>query len=142
MRRRRVLAVVGSATVAALAGCAAVGANADGSDYDVGTTAVAFEPDRITVGVGDEVVWQNTSSRSHTVTAYESGIPDGARYFASGGYDSERAARTAWRRNLGGKIETGERFSHTFEAAGTYRYFCIPHEQAGMVGSVEVTSDG
>lgn len=143
MRRRRVVAVVGSAGIASLAGCGAVGVGgvgeSDGSGYDVGMTAVAFEPTKLTVGVGDEVVWRNTSSRGHTVTAYESALPEGGRFFASGGYDTEAAAREAWRSDLGGRIGTGERFRHTFRTPGTYPYFCIPHEQGGMVGSVEVT---
>jgi plastocyanin len=71
------------------------------------------------------------------VTAYESGIPDEAAYFASGGYDSEEAAREAWT-NLEGAITSGDTYEHTFEVPGTYHYFCIPHERGGMVGTVTV----
>jgi plastocyanin len=28
---------------------------------------------------------------------------------------------------------------HTFDVPGTYQYFCIPHEMAGMTGTVVVT---
>lgn len=31
-------------------------------------------------------------------------------------------------------------FEYTFETAGTYDYFCIPHKQLGMVGRVVVGS--
>lgn len=137
MRRRRFLAALGAPVAAATAGCAAVGSR--GAEPDVGMTAVAFDPVRLTVGVGDEVVWENTSSRGHTVTAYESALPAGAEFFASGGYGSEAAAREAWRSEIGGRLTTGDTFRHTFETPGTYEYFCIPHEQAGMVGTVEVT---
>jgi plastocyanin len=137
MRRRRLLATLGAAATAGGSGCAALGSR--GSPYDVGMTAVAFDPVRITVGVGEEVVWENTSSRGHTVTAYGAAIPEDAAFFASGGYDSETAAREAWQTEIGGRLGTGDVFRHTFEIPGTYEYFCIPHEQAGMVGTVEVT---
>lgn len=137
MRRRRLLAALGAAAVAPASGCAAVGSR--GAEPDVGMTAVAFDPVRLSVAAGDEVVWENTSSRGHTVTAYESSLPAGADFFASGGYDSEAAAREAWRSEIGGRLTTSDVFRHTFEVPGTYRYFCVPHEQAGMVGAVRVT---
>ncbi|MEF8856466.1 MAG: plastocyanin/azurin family copper-binding protein [Haloplanus sp.] len=136
MRRRRVLATLGSALATGSAGCTAVG-TLGGDDGDVGMTAVAFEPATITVSAGDEVVWYNNSARAHSITAYEDGIPADAAYFATGGFDSERAAREAWD-GMSGSITTGETFSHTFEVSGTYSYFCIPHERAGMVGQVVV----
>ena len=136
MRRRRVLATLGSALAAGSAGCAAIGTTG-GVEGDVGMTAVAFEPATITVDVGDEVVWYNNSARAHSITAYEDGIPEGATYFATGGYDSETTAREAWD-GMSGSITTGEKYRHTFEVAGTYNYFCIPHERGGMVGQVVV----
>jgi plastocyanin len=135
MNRRRFLAAVGTAATASLAGCSSVGGEQTG---DVQMRAVSFSPAEYTVAAGDEVVWHNPSSRSHTVTAYANSIPDGAEYFASGGYDSERAAREAWRDDFSGAVTSGETYSHTFEVAGTYEYVCIPHEQGGMVGRVVV----
>lgn len=135
MRRRRVLATLGSALTVGSAGCSAVGMG--GVDGDVGMTAVAFEPATITVSAGDEVVWYNNSARAHSITAYEDGIPADAAYFATGGYDSESAAREAWD-GMNGAIENGQEYAHTFEVPGTYNYFCIPHERAGMVGQVVV----
>ena len=32
----------------------------------------------------------------------------------------------------------GEKFSTKFETAGTYKYYCEPHQGAGMVGKVVV----
>lgn len=133
--RRRFLVGVGAAGLGALAGCSSVSGS---GDFDVGMTFTAFTPPQVTVSVGDEVVWRNTSSRGHTVTAYEDSIPDGATYFASGGYDTEAAAREAFRTELGGRIDGGDSYSHAFEVPGTYEYVCIPHEQAGMVGTVVV----
>lgn len=135
--RRRALAALGTAAAVGVAGCSGGGGSA-GDDYDVGMTAVAFDPAEITVSVGDTVVWANTSSRGHTVTAYDSGIPDDAQFFASGGYDSTQAARDAFGSELGGLIESGDTWSHTFEVAGEYEYLCIPHEASGMVGTVVV----
>lgn len=135
MERRRFLAAVGTATSASLAGCG--GATGRGDDYDVGMTAAAFRPYELTVSVGEEVVWENTSTRGHTVTAYADGIPDDAEYFASGGYDSEEAAREAWF-DRDGALASGDTYRHTFEVPGRYEYFCVPHEQAGMTGVVVV----
>ena len=137
LSRRRLLAAAGTAAAAGVAGCAGGGGSAQG-DYDVGMTAVAFDPVEITVSVGDTVVWANTSSRGHTVTAYDSGIPDDADFFASGGYDSTAAARDAFGSELGGLIDSGDTWSHTFEVAGEYEYLCIPHEASGMIGTVVV----
>ena len=136
MRRRRVLATLGSALAAGSAGCAAIGTTG-GVEGDVGMTAVAFEPATITVDVGDEVVWYNNSARAHSITAYEAGIPDDADYFATGGYETEEAAREAWD-GMNGALTNGQRYSHTFEVPGTYDYFCVPHEGSGMVGTVVV----
>jgi len=136
MRRRRVIATLGAAFATGGAGCTAVGTLGD-TDGDVGMTAVAFEPATITVDAGEEVVWYNNSARAHSITAYGDGLPDGAEYFATGGYDSEAAAREAWD-GRNGVIETGERYVHTFEVPGTHSYFCIPHERGGMVGQVVV----
>ena len=135
--RRQVLGALGVTGVASLAGCTAL-VTGSGDDFDIGMTANAFNPPEITVSVGETVVWHNTSARGHTVTAYENAIPEEADYFASGGFDGESAAREAWRDGLGGKIDSGESFRHTFEVAGRHDYVCIPHEQAGMVGAVIV----
>jgi plastocyanin len=134
MDRRSFLAGVGAAGAGALAGCASL---ASGEEYDVGMTATAFDPTEVTVSVGESVTWYNNSSRRHTVTAYDDGIPEGAAYFATGGYESEAAAREAWR-DGDGAINSGKRYSHRFEVAGTYDYVCIPHERGGMVGRVVV----
>lgn len=135
MERRRMLSTVGTAVTLSAAGCLGLGPTDD--SYDVGMTAQAFRPDTVTVSVGDEVVWENTSTRAHSVSAYADGIPESAAYFATGGFDSERAAREAWDDNEG-VITNGQQFAHRFETPGTYAYFCIPHETAGMVGSVVV----
>lgn len=135
MDRRGFLARAGVAAGAGLAGCTSVGGLSEG-DFDVGMSQSAFLPQTFEIGVGETVVWGNDSSRPHTVTAYGEEIPPDATYFASGGFDSEQAARDGWPN--AGSIESGETYDHTFEVPGTFGYFCIPHEPAGMVGEIVV----
>ncbi|WP_336036874.1 plastocyanin/azurin family copper-binding protein [Halobacterium yunchengense] len=148
MQRRAFLASGAVAAAASLAGC--IGPSLSKSAYDVGMQSNAFVPDPDVSGtdvptfeasVGDTVVWANSGSRNHTVTAYDDGVPEGADYFASGGFEDEQAAREAWEKSLGdgGILAPGETYEHTFEVAGDYYYFCVPHEDAGMLGKVVVT---
>ena len=104
------------------------------------TDQLVFDPEDITIAPGDTVVWENVGSVGHSVTAYEEQIPDGATYFASGGFDSEQAARDGYPAE--GNIPGGEAYEHTFQTTGTYEYFCIPHETVGMVGTVTVQEGG
>jgi plastocyanin len=103
------------------------------------TDGLVFDPDSLTIAPGDTVVWENVGSVGHSVTAYEENIPSEAEYFASGGFESEEAARSAYPE---GDIPGGESFQHTFEVTGPYEYFCIPHEGAGMIASLEVVEGG
>ena len=94
----------------------------------VGMEAVEFPPATVT---GETVRWDNTSDTVHTVhtvtadveqaaTPASVSLPEGAEPFASG------------------FMQPGDSFSHTFEVAGSYTYFCIPHERAGMIAHVVV----
>lgn len=94
-----------------------------------------FVPDTFEVAVGETVTWENVGSVEHSVTAYENDIPKEVTYFASGGFDSESAARDAY---PDGSIAGEETYEYTFDTAGEYQYFCIPHEQAGMKGTITV----
>ena len=140
--RRRVLAT-SAASLAAIAGCSSPSSDGDGGDSGDGgdvttvemTSDFAFDPDTVEVGVGETVVWENVGGGQHSVTAYEDDIPNDAEYFASGGFDGEEDARGAW---PDGGIEDGDKYENTFQTAGTYEYFCIPHESTGMTGTVEV----
>ena len=140
MDRRAFLATGAGVAAAVLAGCAAGGSG--GGEYDVGMSTDAFRPENITVEVGETVVWRNTSKQGHTVTAYGDQLPDGAEYFASGDADSQSAAEEAWMDDAGGRLGQGETFEHRFETPGEYGYFCIPHEEVGMVGVITVEESG
>ena len=139
MKRRAYLGSLATAATLGTAGCLAGGSDSGGGDYDVGMSSAAFEPTRLEVSVDETVVWRNTNSRAHTVTAYEAQIPEGAEYFASGDYGSEQAARDAFFDSFGGAIGSRETYEHAFSVPGQYDYFCIPHERAGMVGSIVVS---
>lgn len=135
MDRRQYLAGVGALALGGASGCLAAGS---GADYDVGMTAEAFDPVELTVATGERVRWRNTSARAHTVTAYGDLLPSGAAYFASGGFETEAAAREAFWDDMGGALETEATYERAFEQPGTYDYLCVPHEKAGMVGRVVV----
>lgn len=109
----------------------------DGADHIVDMRAVAFEPAELTVKVGDTVAWAHRAGEAHNVVAYEDAIPEGAGYWASGGFESQSAAETGWESG-DGAVQSGQSYTHTFEAAGTHEYYCVPHEMAGMKGEVVV----
>jgi plastocyanin len=82
--------------------------------------ALTFSPSSVTIHVGDTVQWTWASS-GHSSTSGTPGHPDGL-------WDS-------------GVQNVGFVFSHTFDTAGTFAYYCTPHGLCcGMVGSVMVTA--
>ncbi len=141
-RRQLVRSTVGVATAGAV-GRAEAQETADdaGRRHTVAMTdQLVFDPADLTIAPGDVIVWENVGQVGHSVTAYADDIPTEADYFASGGFDSEAAARDAY---VAGRPETGDvgedgTYERRFETEGSYDYFCIPHEAAGMVASVEV----
>lgn len=92
------------------------------------TDELAFAPDKVTIRVGETIRWKNTSAEVHTVTADAKKVisaqhvqlPKGAEPFDSG------------------DMKPGAVFDHTFTVPGHYRYVCLPHEAAGMLGEIEV----
>ncbi|MDY6818679.1 MAG: plastocyanin/azurin family copper-binding protein [Halobacteriales archaeon] len=145
-RRTFLRSAVGGAAIAGATGQASAqetesGGSGGGTTHTVEMTdQLVYDPEEITIAPGDTVVWKNVGSVGHSVTAYEDKIPDGASYWASGGFDSEQAARDAYPQE--GNVPGGESYEHTFETTGTHEYFCIPHESVGMVGSVTVQEGG
>ena len=93
-----------------------------------------FIPEEIVIDVGETIYWRNDGLIGHTITARpgateipeQSSIPDGAEPFDSG------------------MVYNGEYFFRTFEQPGVYRYACLPHLRANMLGSIIVqpTSSG
>ena len=70
-----------------------------------------YVPETITVAAGDEVTWTNADDAPHTATAEE------------GSFDT-------------GDLDRAEEGRVTFDAPGTYSYYCRFH--AFMKGTVEV----
>jgi plastocyanin len=142
MHRRTVLRASGVALVGGLAGCGGSESTdtPTPAETDAGTLVemndgLNFEPAEVTVSVGDTVTWETVGSVAHSVTAYEDELPEDATYFASGGFDSESAARDNYPAE--GSVGADETYENTFETAGEFPYFCIPHE-SGMKGTVVV----
>jgi len=83
-----------------------------------------FVPYEVTINVGEQVTWSNGDTAAHTVTS--GSAVDGP----SGVFDSSL-------------FMAGTTFSHTFEEAGTFTYFCMVHPWMGgivNVGTSEVTT--
>ena len=108
-------------------------AAAGGAAVEVGmTNQLAFTPDSVRITVGETVRWANGSDVMHTVTADPERavqasnvrLPEGASTFDSG------------------NLAPGEVFEYTFTVPGRYDYVCVPHELAGMVGTVIVEEEG
>ncbi|MFP5351693.1 MAG: plastocyanin/azurin family copper-binding protein [Actinomycetota bacterium] len=122
--------------VLAIAAAAALGAcSGDAAPTVEMTSGQRFTPGEITISAGDEIVFTNTSGEAHSVTAYSDGFPEGAEYFSSGGFATESEARDNITQTL---VKAGDSFELALTEPGTYRYFCIPHEEAGMVGRIVV----
>jgi plastocyanin len=98
-----------------------------GSSVDM-NDRLTFEPKEIEVAVGEEVTWRNVGRVGHTVTADKSKAADPSLV-------SVPAGASEWD---SGFVKEGQSFVRKFDKPGTYRYICIPHEGAGMVGTVVV----
>jgi len=84
-------------------------------------TNSCFDPNPVTIAMGGTVTWENVDNAAHTVTSGSpSDGPDGV-------FDSSLI------------MAGGASFSHTFDDAGTYDYFCMVHPW--MAGSVIVEDE-
>ncbi|MFC6953570.1 plastocyanin/azurin family copper-binding protein [Halorubellus litoreus] len=149
--RRQVLASTGVAVATGVAGCSSGGeetttepdeeteptetemettTEAETTTESDGPTTVVvgpngdfrFAPSSVTIAVGDTVEWV-WSSGGHNVVA--DSTPDGADWSGTEGAPSA-------------VYDAGYEYSHTFEVAGTYAYYCNPHRGSGMTGEVVV----
>ena len=82
-----------------------------GESVTVRIDGMRFDPQNITVKPGTTVTWIHGSQMPHTI----SGNADGMR---------------------SGTLYNGQQYSHTFDTAGSYNYFCGLHPS--MTGSVVV----
>ena len=138
--RRSVLRTAAGIGLGGVAGCSAARFLTPPPKPRVNVQSRSFEPRRLVINLGETVTWWNIEYAKHTVTAYEGRIPDGAEYFASGGFNSETAARGE--EHDAGILEPGDRFEHTFTTPGHYHYCCIPHEDLDtMAGTIVVRTE-
>lgn len=72
-----------------------------------------FEPAALEIQAGTTVDWINAGNRVHTVTGDNSN------------WDS-------------GSLEPGEKFSRRFDQKGVFTYYCVPHREMGMLGTIVV----
>ena len=87
-----------------------------------------YTPEKLAIKVGDTVQWVNGGETVHSVStsaANAQNPKDTSRPKGATAFDS-------------GFIPPGGDYSYTFTVPGTYRYFCLPHEKAGMVGVIVV----
>lgn len=84
---------------------------ATGATVSVSIKNMAFSPDTLRIKTGTTVTWMNNDGMTHTVTSNTSL------------FDS-------------GNLAAGLSFQYTFNAAGTFTYYCVIH--AGMRGVVVV----
>jgi halocyanin-like protein len=86
-----------------------VGAEANGGAFGFGPAAIRVDP-------GTTVTWEWTGEGGgHNVVAEDETFNSGQAV-----------------------AEAGTTFDHTFEAAGVWLYFCVPHKALGMKGAVVV----
>jgi plastocyanin len=132
-RRRMILRVAIVALAVAVAAALAMlpnPAKAAGNPIVVkmSDNAPFYTPEKVSIKVGDSVQWVNEGQTVHSVSTAaanaqnpkDTSMPKGAVAFDSG------------------FIPPGGDYSYTFTVPGTYRYFCLPHEKAGMVGVIIV----
>ena len=102
----------------------------DGEGAEKQTTVVvvdtAFDPPRISISRGAEVVWKQTGGLPHSVTASDES------------FDSHPDCSPL---SVDDCTAEGDTFSFTFEEAGSYDYYCRVHglpDGTGMSGTVVV----
>jgi plastocyanin len=85
-----------------------------------------FSPKEVTVAVNDTVTWTDNSVAPHSITA------------ENGAFDWPPGCSSS---NTGACMKFNDKFSFTFRATGTYRYYCKIHggpSGVGMSGVVTV----
>lgn len=86
-------------------------------DVGAGDNGFAFGPAAVRISTGTEVTWEWTGrGAGHNVVAEDETFTSGDEYVA----------------------EEGHTYSYTFEEAGNYNYYCVPHQGSGMLASVIV----
>jgi plastocyanin len=133
-RRALLRAAAGTAGLAAtgiLVGCGDPGTAKN--DHDEITVAMTddmrFDPDPVTVAAGTTIRFQNASERFvHTATCDPELAGDPSHVALPSGAETWNS----------GNVAPGASWSVTLGVPGEYRYVCLPHELAGMLGTITV----
>jgi plastocyanin len=107
----------GTGGVVSLTNSIAASMVADPTTPEVKIVDFGYQTPALTVRVGTSVSWSNTGAAEHSVTSTSINAT------TTGAWDS-------------GKLATGQVFSHTFDAAGTFAYRCTVHP--AMTGTITV----
>jgi len=122
-RRDAISAAVGAAAVMFGSPALAAPKAAVQAGDDVGN--LKFIPAEVKICKGDTVLWTSGKAGPHNVVFDEGGVPAGV--------DAEDISKAEYFSN------EGDTWEQTFEVAGTYSYYCVPHRGAGMQGKIIVS---
>jgi len=101
-----------------------------GEVVDVIVQDNSFEPLVVEAQAGDTIRWTHQGNVSHTVTGYQSNN------------NRQRRAPAGANTIESGNLASGDSYEITLNTPGVYDYYCKPHEQSGMVGSIVVRGQG
>ena len=128
-RREALLALGAGALAACFSDRPTTGPGGEGTVVEM-TDQLVFSPETVTIQAGESVTWRNTSDGIvHTATGDPSKANDPSHVTLPQGADPWDS----------GAIAAGGEYTRQFDVPGEYRYFCIPHEAQGMIGTVVVT---
>lgn len=120
MMTRSLLIAATVTTVFLLAGCAGTSAPVATGPQTVSMDNLQFVPKELTVAKGTTITWSNDDDFAHDVTG------KGKAWQSEGG---------------DGGMAIGEKWSKTFDTAGTYEYYCSIHSTGpgnGQWGTIVV----
>jgi plastocyanin len=103
-----------------------------GADHrvDVGGASVRFDPQEITINVGDTVTWVSVSPQPHNVHANDDSFRCAVGCDGDGHGGSGAPHIGSWSATV------------AFPNAGSFGYRCDPHAAYGMIGVVHVVDGG
>ncbi|PSC68694.1 chloroplast precursor [Micractinium conductrix] len=102
----------------------ALSANAATVKLGADNGALVFEPASVTIAKGEKVTFVNNAGFPHNIVFDEDEVPAGV--------NAEKISREDYLN------APGETFEITLDTAGSYSYYCEPHQGAGMQGKITV----
>lgn len=119
---------VGLVAVATTASALVLATNAMAIDIKLGSDdgGLAFVPSDFSVSSGEKISFINNAGFPHNVVFDEDEVPAGVDVAKISMSDEDL---------LNG---AGDTYSVTLTVKGTYKFYCAPHQGAGMVGQVTV----